>query len=182
MSEATRALLKKLLISRYTHWAKRLEYLSGSKDAAEDALQETWLRLETMAVVNPVVNASAYLLSMATNAVTDQFRSERRHMHEEEVEELFQVEDEMADPERIVTARRKIDTLKDVLMELTPRRRSILLAARVDGMLNREIAEHFGISLRLVERELGIAMKHVIGRLEEGTLTGKGAAKGPRKF
>ncbi len=182
MSEATRSLLKNLLITRYRHWVKRLEYMSGSKDAAEDALQETWLRLETMSVVNPVANASAYLLSMATNAVTDRFRSERRHMHEDEVEELFQVEDELADLERIVTARRKIDSLKDVLLELTPRRRAILLAARVDGLLNREIAERFDISLRLVERELGIAMKHVTERLEEGARAGQGAAKGPRKF
>ena len=103
-------------------------------------------------------------------------------MHEEEVDELFQVEDELADPERIVAARRKIDALKRVLMDMPPRRRSILLAARVDGLLNREIAEQFGISLRLVERELAAAMKHVAVRLEEEGLARDGASKGPRKF
>jgi RNA polymerase sigma factor (sigma-70 family) len=182
MTDNTRALLKKLLITRYAHLAKRLEHLAGSKDVAEDALQETWLRLETMSVVAPVANAGAYLLSMATHAVTDRYRRERRHMHEEEVDELFQVEDELADPERIVAARRKIEALKLVLMDMTPRRRSILLAARVDGQLNREIAERFGISLRLVERELAAAMKHVAVRLEEEGLARTGASKGPRKF
>lgn len=182
MSDGTRADLKKLLVSRYTTLIKRLERLAGSKERAADAVHETWLRLETMSEAGPVANADAYLMGMATNVAIDQHRSERRHVHEEEVDELFEVMDELADPERIVAARRKIDALKDIVMGLTPRRRAILLAARVEGRLNQDIADQLGISLRMVERELSVALKYCADRLQEVNEPYQGAAKGRRKF
>jgi RNA polymerase sigma-70 factor (ECF subfamily) len=69
-----------------------------------------------------------------------------------------------------------------VLRGLPPRRRAILLAARVDGLLNREIAEHFGISLRLVESELSAAMKYCLQRMQEDGDPYSGTRGGPRKF
>jgi RNA polymerase sigma-70 factor (ECF subfamily) len=182
VSEVTRALLKKLLISSYAHLARRLERVAGSPGEATDALHETWLNLETAAMPGSIANPDAYLLTMATNAVTDQFRREKRHLHEEEIDEYFHVADECADTERIVSARQQIDRLKAVLLHMPERRRAILVAARIDGRLNREIAEQFGISLRLVERELALGMQQVIERFGDGSAAGKGASKGPRKY
>src|ERR1700761_1406739 len=108
MSDSTRSDLKQRLVQRYAALLKRLEYVVGSKDGAADALHETWLRLETMTDTAPVANADAYLMGMASNVVVDHYRRERRHVHEDEVDELFQVSDELADPERIVAARLKI--------------------------------------------------------------------------
>jgi RNA polymerase sigma factor (sigma-70 family) len=181
MSDSTRAQLKKLLVARYASLLKRLERITGSKDNAADALHEAWLRLETMTSVAPVANADAYLIGMVTNAVTDQYRREKRHVHEEELDELFELEDELANPERILDARRKVEALRVVLMDLPPRRRAILLAARVEGELNREIAAYYGISVRMVEKELSEAMKHCIARMEELSQP-QGAPKGRRKF
>jgi RNA polymerase sigma factor (sigma-70 family) len=182
VSESTRLLLKNLLITRYATLRRRLEYLVGSKDGAADALQETWLRLETMPHVGPVANADAYLLRMATNLIIDQHRREHRevHLEEGEVSELFEIEDELADPERIVAARRKVEALKVILRGLSPRRQDILLAARVDGQLNTEIAEQMGISLRLVEKELSAALKHCNVCLLE--MAASSDTKGRRKF
>ena len=59
---------------------------------------------------------------------------------------------------------------------------AILLAARVDGLLNREIAEQFGISLRLVESELSAAMKYCLQRMQEDGDPYSGTRGGPRKF
>jgi RNA polymerase sigma factor (sigma-70 family) len=165
MSEGTRAQLKKLLVSRYAYLRQKLERVSGSKDGALDALQQTWVHLETMPEVGPVANADAYLLRIATNVVIEQYRTERRHLHEDELDEMFQVPDELADPERVVAARQEIDVLKDVLLALPARQQQILLAARVEGKLNREIARDLGVSLRLVERELSLALKSVNVRM-----------------
>ena len=65
---------------------------------------------------------------------------------------------------------------------LTPRRRAILLAARVDGQLNREIAERFGISLRLVESELSAAMKYCLERMKDVGDPFESMTTGRRKF
>jgi RNA polymerase sigma factor (sigma-70 family) len=181
MSDSTRTQLKKLLVARYTSLIKRFERVAGSKEHAADAVHDVWLRLEAMPSVTPVANADAYLVGMVSNAVTDQYRREKRHVHEEEVDELFDVPDELADPERILSARRKVEELKAVLMGLPPRRRAILLAARVEGQLNREIAEYYGISLSMVEKELGEAMRHCAARMEE-LIQPEGLRKGRRKF
>jgi RNA polymerase sigma-70 factor (ECF subfamily) len=182
MSDSTRSQLKDLLISRYATLVKRIERLSGSKDSAADAVHDTWLRLNAMTEASPVANAEAYLAGMVTNIAIDRHRSEQRHAHEEEIDEVMQIPDELADPERIVAARRQVEALKVVLRGLTPRRRAILLAARVEGKLNREIAEHFGISLRMVERELGAAMKHCSERMEELSDAQQVSTTGRRKF
>ncbi|WP_042300400.1 RNA polymerase sigma factor [Paraburkholderia kururiensis] len=182
MADSTRSQLRKLLASRYAYLVRRLERVTGSKDGATDALHETWLRLESANVTTQVANADAYILGMANNVAIDQHRRERRHLHDDDVETLMEVPDELADPERIVEARRKVEALKDVLRGLTPRRRAILIAARVDGLLNREIAEQFGISLRLVESELSAALKYCLQRVQEAGDAYPGSRSGPRKF
>lgn len=182
MSESTRLFLRNLLISRYTTLRSRLQRRLGSEDRAEEALHETWVRLETMPELGPVKNADAYLLRMATNVVIDQSRREYREIQlaEAEVEELFEVPDELADPERIVDARRKVEALIAILGGLTPRRRKILIAARLNGQLNTEIAKRMGISLRLVEKELSEALKYC--HLRWIDMSAEVERKGRRKF
>jgi RNA polymerase sigma-70 factor (ECF subfamily) len=182
MSESTRIFLRNLLISRYTTLRNRLQWRLGSEDRAEEALHETWVRLETMPELGPIKNADAYLLRMATNVVIDQSRREHREVQldDTEIEEIFEVEDELANPERIVDARRKVEALGVILAGLTPRRRKILIAARLHGELNTEIAKRMGISLRLVEKELSEALKHC--HLCWMEVSAEGERKGRRKF
>jgi RNA polymerase sigma-70 factor (ECF subfamily) len=52
------------------------------------------------------------------------------------------------------------------LEELTPRRRMILLASRVEEVTLQEIANRLGISQRLVEIELKHALDHCAERLQ----------------
>ena len=181
MSDSTRAQLKQLLVAHYTALRRKLEFVSGSKDSAADALHETWVRLETMAEAGPVANPDAYLIRMATNVAIDQHRRERRHLHEEEVTELFKTPDDLADPARILAARREVEALEEVLRGLTPRRRAILLAARIDGQLNPEIAERFGLSLRVVERELSHALKYCNERMWPMHAASKRKARGTQE-
>ena len=59
----------------------------------------------------------------------------------------------------------QIEALEKAIAELTPRRRVILLAARLQGMPQREIASRLGVSLRLVEKELRLAQEHCARKL-----------------
>jgi RNA polymerase sigma factor (sigma-70 family) len=182
MSNSSRTDLKQRLVSRYAYLVKQLERFVGSKDGAAEALHETWLRLEKTTEVAPVLDADAYLLRMAHNVVYDQHRTAVRYVPQGEIDEIFEGPDELANPERIVAARRKVDVLKDAMEGLTPRRQAILIAARVDGQLNREIAERFGISLRLVEKELSLALKQCAAQMKELDQPLESHARGRRKF
>lgn len=182
MADSIRTSLKALLLARYATLCRRLERQVGSKENAADALQETWLRLETMSDSAAPVASEAYLMRMATNAAIDQYRREQRQLSDGEVDEMFEIADDLADPERIVAARRKVDVLKSVVRGLSPRQQQILQAARLEGQLNREIAERLGISLRLVEKELSYALQHCNAQMREIAAEEKGNTKGRRKF
>ncbi len=181
ISQNTRAHLKALLITRYTHLGRQIERFVGSKDDAADVLQETWLRLEAMPEIG-LRHGEAYLLRMASNIAVDQFRRERRHFHEDEVDETFEVADELADPERIIAARRQVNALMQVLRGLPPRQQEILRAARIEGELNREIAARLGISVRLVEKELSLALKYCNQGMWEAVAARRSSPRGRRKY
>lgn len=182
MSDSTRSYLKKKLVAQYAALVRKLERYYGSRESATDAVHEAWLRLDAMAEIGPLANADAYLTRMLNNATIDQFRAEKRHAHEDEIDEFFHIEDELADPERVVAARLEVEALKRVLDELPPRRRAILLAAKIEGKLNREIAEELGVSVRLVEKELGLALKHCTDCMQEMKEEYRGASRGRRKY
>jgi RNA polymerase sigma factor (sigma-70 family) len=182
MSDTTRSYLKNLLATRYAHWVRRFERLAGSKDRAADLLHETWLRLESVQVTSSIENADAYIMRMANNIAIDQHRRDQRFVEQDEIDAVLDMSDEVADPERIVAGRRSVDLLEDVLLELTPRRRAILMAARIEGQLNREIADRFGISLRLVESELRLAIRHCLERADDMGEATRSSTKGRRKF
>ena len=99
---------------------------------------------------------------------------------EEKSRDMVRVEDELADPERIVAARSEIIALEAALRQLTPRQREILLAAHIDGQLNREIAARLDISLSLVEKELRHALRHC--QQYVGAPADMAARGGPRRF
>lgn len=182
MSDSTRTQLRQILVSRYNYLVRRLERVVGSRDGASDALHETWMRIGSANVSAPIANADAYILRMANNVAIDQHRRDRRHTHDDNLDELLEVPDELSDVERVVAARRKVDMLKDALRGLPPRRRDILIAARLEGQLNREIAERFGISQRLVESELSAALKYCLKRIQEEGDLYPDSRNGPRKF
>lgn len=162
----SKALLVRLLTSHYSTLKRQLARRLGSADAAEEALQETFLRMERMEAVGAVRRPQSYLLRMALNVAADLRRSEQRRLARSEVEQLLQLPHDELDPERIALARSSVRALVEALQGLRPRPRAILVAARIEGLSHDRIAARFGISTRLVERELKQALDHCRAHLE----------------
>jgi RNA polymerase sigma factor (sigma-70 family) len=173
--------MKALLIDRYASIRRHLEYFVGSRDDAADVLQEMWLRLETMRDVLPM-SGEAYLMRIANNVAIDHFRREKRHKHDDDAGETHDLPDELADPERIVAARRRVERLGRVMLDLSPRQREIMMAACIGGDLNRDIAARLGISLRLVEKELSVALKYCNDSMPGIASPRTGQSMGRRKY
>ncbi|MGO8654097.1 RNA polymerase sigma factor, partial [Rhizobium ruizarguesonis] len=77
-----------------------------------------------------------------------------------EVEMLRHLDDDELDPERFAESRSDIAALTEALNELQPRCRAIFVAARLDEIPHKIIAAKYGISTRMVERELKRALEH----------------------
>lgn len=156
--------LRALLIDRYSDLKHRLARRLGSADWAEDALQDTYLRLDGTEVAGQIRNPSAYLFRAAFNIALNRQRAEKWRLGAGDIEALLHLADDAPDALRIIESRSDMMKLKRVMAELPPRPRAILFAARLDGLSMQEIAERFAVSVSTVEKELRRAQEHCVTR------------------
>lgn len=171
MSDSGISGLRDFLVRRYDDLKRRLTVHLGSADLAGEALQETWLRLESSKEgAEPVQYPLSYLMRMATNAALDRMRAEKRFLSGEEVEQvLSDLSDPAAGPARTFEARSEAERLAAVIQQMPSRRRNILILIRVDEMPRQEVADRLGVSLSLVDRELKRAHEYVVQHMSEHT-------------
>ncbi|WP_248795691.1 RNA polymerase sigma factor [Pseudomonas sp. MWU13-2105] len=172
----------RLFLTSYDDFKARLRRRLGSEDLANDVLHETYLRVDRMEAPLNLTQPNAYLYRMALNIAADRRQADARLLTGEEIEELLQVSDEAQDPERVVGGQKEIQLLLSALYELPPRRRRIFIAARLEEAPHLEISQRFGISTRMVEKELKAALGHCAARLERKVIQrfGPGAGKPSR--
>jgi RNA polymerase sigma-70 factor (ECF subfamily) len=160
MSDTNRTALLTLLVASYEDLKQRLTRRTGSVDLANEALQDTFLRLSDADGIGPVRNLHAYLFRVAMSAISNRRVAERRRRTVGEADPLFDLPDETPGPDRIIEARSEIIALKRVIQELPARRREIFMAICVDEAPLRQVAERFGVSVRTVQVELKQALVH----------------------
>lgn len=179
MTETPSASMRATLEAGYRKLRERLRRRLGSDALATEALHETWLRIGRMGDVGLVRRPESYLFRMALNVAADRRQTESRKLSAAEIETLRHMMDHALDPQRIAEARSEIAMLEDALNELTPRRKAIFLLARVNEMKHEDIAKRFGISARMVEKELLQALSHCSERLGRKVIRrfGPGAQK-----
>ena len=108
MSEATWALLKRVFLADYSVLARQVERMTGSADLADDAMQDTFLRLEQGGdIADHVASPRSYLRQMAFNAARRIIRMNRVRSRYFELVELLDTEipDESPGPEQQVDGR-----------------------------------------------------------------------------
>lgn len=162
VSESVLRGLRDVIVQRYDELKRRLTWQLGSADLAGEALHDTWLRLgSTETHVAPVSSPVAYLMRMANNAAIDRMRSERRHLSSDELDTLVaELVDPAPGPAQAALARIELEKLAGIIDTLPARRRAILVAVRMQGMSQQEVADQLGISERMVSRELKAAHDH----------------------
>lgn len=138
----------------------------GAGDAAEDILQDVWVRLSTKDV-GPVADPLPYLYRTANNLMLDRYRSANRRERREQnwtdglsgpVAE--QANDVPAD-EQMIAAQRLAEA-EAVLRKLGSRVETVFRRFRIDGEGQREIAEELGVSLTTVEKDLQKAYRALV--------------------
>ncbi len=155
-------MLRLLLTERYSELKLRLTRRLGSTDWAEEALHDTYLRLDGKEAVSEIANPAAYLFRAAFNNALNRQRAEKRRLSAADIETLLHIADDTPGAERIMEGRSDLALLKEAMAALPPRQRSILLAVRLEGLTRQQIAVRFSISVSMVEKELKSAQEHCV--------------------
>jgi RNA polymerase sigma-70 factor, ECF subfamily len=166
MTDSSRELLRRIFLVGYDDLKLRLTRRLGSTELAGDALHEAWLRLEHTALIGPIRRPRPYIFRIAYNIALKRLRGERDMISLEEVRGALNLIDEAPTPAQAMEARTEMILLLQAAEELTPRRRDILFAARLDGDSVKDIAQRYGISERAVARELKSAVLFCAARVD----------------
>jgi RNA polymerase sigma factor (sigma-70 family) len=136
----------------------------GAGDAAEDLLQELWLKITATTPTGPIAAPLSYLYRAADTLMIDRHRARRQAEQRDRdwSEAVGPAERGRSDEpsgERVVAARQGAQAVEAVLAKLDPRAAAIFRRHRVDGMAQRAVAAEFGVSLSTVESDLRAAYR-----------------------
>lgn len=154
-----------LLAERYDEFVRQLGRRLGSVDLAEDALQDTYVRLSRLENEEQIRNPRAYIFRMAFNAAISRLRSETRRVTVAEGAALLDLLCEGEDFEQEAETRSELRMVEQVLREMPARRQAMFRASWVDEEPTRTIAERHDVSVRTVQMELKIAAEDIARRL-----------------
>jgi RNA polymerase sigma factor (sigma-70 family) len=160
------AALRELLVDHYDDFRRRLTRRLGSEELATESLQEAWLHLNRYDDIGPVRHPAAYVMRVASNIAADRRRAEGRRARRSDVDAALELADPAPSPESEVAARLELAALGRAIDQLPQRAREILLAARLKGQSQQEIADRFGISTRMVRIELCRALDYCEAQLK----------------
>lgn len=137
-----------------------LRYLRAHSagDAAEDLLQELWVKVAATAS-GPIAAPRNYLFRAATNLMIDRRRSEAQAQRREI--EWSGLADRLPGsaandpgPERELDGRRRLALVEAELARLPARALSIFRQHRIEGLTQREIAAAMALSASTIESDL----------------------------
>jgi RNA polymerase sigma factor (sigma-70 family) len=146
------------------HRAMLLRFLRarGAGDAAEDLLQDMWLKVSGR-IDGPVADPLPYLHRMANNLMLDRYRSATRRERREQdwTEEaagggagVMAERDPVPDADERLIAAQRLQAAQATLSSLGQRVELIFRRFRLEGVGQKQIAEELGVSLTTVEKDL----------------------------
>jgi RNA polymerase sigma-70 factor (ECF subfamily) len=139
----------------------------GSADEAEDALQDMWLRLDSLAD-RPVAQPAAFLFRVAANMATDRRLSLQRRGARDTAWLSVQTEaEELPDAERDLIARDQLAQVRRAMDEMPERMRTALVMFRFEEQSQRVIADRLGITISGVEKLLQRAYRFILDATAE---------------
>ncbi|WP_296615494.1 RNA polymerase sigma factor [Sphingomonas sp.] len=151
--------------------ASFLKRRTGCDQAAQDLLQDVWLRVAHAADDRSIDNPDAFLQRVTGNLALDWLRRNRfRSTFYDAEADATAVATPAPDAERIYNARRAIDYLRIVVDELPEGRRKVFLLCRGEGLTAKEAGKRLGIAEKTVKHQLASAMAHIRERLVQAGL------------
>lgn len=160
VSEAKKAFIERLFAAHHNalqaFFYRRLRHQADATDLA----QEVYARM--LRVKNPeaIRDLDAYLFTVASNLAREHAARDRRHGASVDLDDAT-ILAELAEPaayDAQIDAARQVGRLREVLRQLPPRWHAAVVLQYVHGLSHQAIAEHLGVSPRMVKKYVGQAL------------------------
>ena len=172
MAENGRSSLIGLYLERRTDLVRFFTMRLRSAAAAEDLVQDIYVRLSGLGEPADIQNPMAYLYRLGSNLMLDKLRGERRTAHRdgawlESQTTRIGIHEISAEPsaETAVAARQRLALLAEALKELSPQTQRVFRMHKFEGMSHPQVAAALGISRSAVEKHMMAALKLLLARL-----------------
>jgi RNA polymerase sigma-70 factor (ECF subfamily) len=143
-----------------------------SAAAAEDLVQDIYLRIAAVDRGVEVRNAAAYLYRAGSNLMLDKIRDERRATTRDhdwrEAHRTVQGGEEVAEEpaaDDAVAARQQLAAIAAIVCELSEKTQRVFRMHKFEGLSHAEVAQALGISRSAVEKHCMAALKRLAERL-----------------
>jgi RNA polymerase sigma factor (sigma-70 family) len=167
-----RPLLISLYLERRADLVRFFTVRLRSAAAAEDLVQDIYVRLSGLDQPADIQSPMAYLYRLGSNLMLDRLRGERRTAHREGAWLESQttrvgIHEVSAEPsaEATVAARQRLALLTEALKDLGPQTQRVFRMHKFEGLSHPEVAAALGISRSAVEKHMMSALKHLLARL-----------------
>ncbi len=122
----------------------------GDRDAGDEIVQETYVRLYTYRRTGAVANVGAFCFAVARNLVHDHFRKRKSIAAAAELTDDIVCTQPCA--EEVLDYRQRVEILVGALKVMPALRREVFLRRRLDGIPGATIAADLQLSLAAVEK------------------------------
>ena len=160
--------LRAIFLSERPMLLRLLTARLGSREEAEDALQDLWIKLDA---TGPIAHPAAYVFRTANNLAHDRRRAATRRSGRETAWFASQPHDqEQPDAERALLARERIAQIEAALAALPERVATAFRLYRFEELPRQAVADHMGISVSAVEKLLQRAYRAIHGRMRDSVV------------
>ena len=151
------------LYRRYAGWLTAILRKRYGAEAADDLVQETYLRLAPYQAAHEIRHPRALLAQVASNLARDQHR---RNSAAARTIGALAVDHPMGEP---ASAADQLETLlyKQILLGMPRGYRDVYVLNRFGGLTYAEIANHCGLSVKAVEWRMSQALAYCAKHLRD---------------
>lgn len=132
--------------------------LTGNPEDAQDAAQETFLRLHgKLRQIDSDRSVGPWLCTVAANLCRDLGRERRRSKSTALIDKAAATPDPAAGPERLASVQQQEARVRDALLRLPERERAALVLREIEGLSTQEAAKVLGSSEATVRSQISNA-------------------------
>lgn len=159
-------------LMRYLHRNWRVEA------EVVDLRQEIYVRMYEAACRQMPYNARAFLFATARNHLIDRARRASIVSFDQVADlEDAQVPEDAMTPLRVASSRDELCRVQAGLNTLPPRCREVIVLRKIQGLSQKETAEHLGVSIKAVEQQTTRGMRTLIDFVFGAVAPGRRPAK-----